>query len=232
MECFGVRERPCLASKGRLRLGREDSRQLVLWQRSKPTTQVSASAFDQRPTQNTPRDGRRTLALEAVPPSVAWFASNASGSFQNRSGSCVGTRALRHIDGADPTNGNEMVSEERMSRHPTGVPMGPMLRRSVPLLKTRFEGRSPFVLEGDLTTIALKAGVAAYAVALGQPVSAHPMPEFGGGESACCIERTDGGRLMVWSIQNLRLDPTPAFVVAVDDARLHGFRFPIAEVVQ
>ncbi len=71
--------------------------------------------------------------------------------------------------------------------------------------KTRFDGRSAYLVEEDTVTVALKDGVSAFDIDSGKPVLTHAMPEFGGGEHACCLERTDEGRLLVWSSQNLRM---------------------------
>lgn len=75
--------------------------------------------------------------------------------------------------------------------------------------KTRFEGRSPYLVEEDTATVVLKDGVSTFDIGSGKPLGTYAMPEFGGGEDACCLERTDDGRLMMWSSQNVRmLDPS------------------------
>ena len=74
--------------------------------------------------------------------------------------------------------------------------------------KAPFEGRSSFVLENDRVVIAQKEGVTIHDATSGQTLSAHTMPEFGGGENACCIQRFENGGLLVWSSQNMRMiDP-------------------------
>jgi hypothetical protein len=71
--------------------------------------------------------------------------------------------------------------------------------------KTRFDGRSAFLLEDETITIAHRKGVATYDLASGAMTGGSGLPEFSGGEDPCCLERFEGGRLLVSSSQNLRM---------------------------
>ena len=71
--------------------------------------------------------------------------------------------------------------------------------------KTKFEGRSSFLIEDDTIMIALKKGVATYDLSSGRLLTTVRWPEFDGTEDPCCLERFDDGRLLVWSSQNLRM---------------------------
>jgi hypothetical protein len=72
-------------------------------------------------------------------------------------------------------------------------------------VKTRFDGRSAFLLEEDAITIAHRKGVGTYDLASGAMTGGTELPEFSGGEDPCCLERFEGGRLLVSSSQNLRM---------------------------
>jgi len=75
--------------------------------------------------------------------------------------------------------------------------------------KTEFQARSPFLLEGNAIVIALDKGIATYDLASGKELTSVAMPEFAGGENPCCLQRLEGGRLLMWSSQNLRMfDPS------------------------
>lgn len=71
--------------------------------------------------------------------------------------------------------------------------------------KTKFEGRSPFLVEGNAVVVATKASVITFDLATGKPAHVRPMPELEGGEAACCIERRADGRLMITASQNVRM---------------------------
>ena len=71
--------------------------------------------------------------------------------------------------------------------------------------KTEFQARSSFLLEDNAIVIALEKGVATYDLASGKVLNSISMPEFMGGEDPCCLQRFEGGRLLVWSSQNIRM---------------------------
>jgi outer membrane protein assembly factor BamB len=71
--------------------------------------------------------------------------------------------------------------------------------------KTKFHGRSFFLVEDNAVVIALKEGVATYDLASGKTLSSTTLPKFSGNEDPCCLERFEGGRLLMWSSQNLRM---------------------------
>jgi outer membrane protein assembly factor BamB len=71
--------------------------------------------------------------------------------------------------------------------------------------KTEFQARSSFLLEDNAIVIALEKAVATYDLASGKVRNSVSMPEFTGGEDPCCLQRFEGGRLLVWSSQNLRM---------------------------
>jgi outer membrane protein assembly factor BamB len=71
--------------------------------------------------------------------------------------------------------------------------------------KTKFEGRSSFLLEDGTIAIAAKEAFATYDLVSGKVANSVGMEKFSGGEDACCLERFDDGRLLVWSSQNLRM---------------------------
>jgi outer membrane protein assembly factor BamB len=71
--------------------------------------------------------------------------------------------------------------------------------------KSEFQARSSFLLEDNAIVIALEKGIATYDLASGRVLTSVTMPEFAGGEDPCCLQRFEGGRLLVWSSQNLRM---------------------------
>ena len=71
--------------------------------------------------------------------------------------------------------------------------------------KTEFHGRSSFLIEQDRIVVAVEEGLATHDLVSGAVLTTTRMSKFGGGENACCIQRLEDGRLLVWSSQNIRM---------------------------
>ena len=68
-----------------------------------------------------------------------------------------------------------------------------------------FEGRSPFVIDGDQAVVGLKHGLQAVNLATGQPSATVVLEEFAGGEFPNGIEKVGSDRFLLTSNQHARV---------------------------